>query len=204
VTALVTHNIRSQQRAFEVFLTPRNGFIPLLDKLPSVFLDSPVLDPSAGDGRMVYEIILRGNSNDHLLNDIWPDAVATWNSNPVLSSCQKYNIDFLELNISTEFPVLITNPPFTLATAFVEHAFALQCRDVFILQSLNWMATAGRTKFWTAGILHQLLVLPLRPKWELPNGGKTHVNNVTDYGWFWFKRGKHFPKRTEWLTQLSK
>jgi hypothetical protein len=77
---------------------------------------------------------------------------------------------------------ILTNPPFSLAMEFVEHALN-QAPEAFMLLRLNFLASAKRKEFWKRHEPDALFVLSSRPSFT--ENGKT---DATDYAWFYWGR----------------
>jgi hypothetical protein len=172
-----THNVRARVERYEVFRTPLYSLTPLLDYRPEWFTGSGY-DPAAGDGRMIREIIKRGNPGPHFVNDIREEEAAK------LQDCGTVtNADYLRMADLPRCDFLVTNPPFTLAMEFVEKAKAHISGPICILQSIAWQATKKRSEWLRRAGLAYVLNLPRRPKWEVDTGD--HVaNNMRDFAWF--------------------
>lgn len=86
-------------------------------------------------------------------------------------------IDFLNGDFAgTDFAVVATNPPYSLAMEFVENALPLAPYVVMLLR-LNFLGSAKRSAFFR-GEMPDVYVLPNRPSFT---GGGT---DATEYAWF--------------------
>lgn len=172
-------SIRARSTRYEVFRTPEYAYKPLLDYCPQWFTGRG-FDPSAGDGRMISEIIRRGNPGPHFVNDIRNEELAT------LSGCGRVTIgDYLTMGDPPACDFMVTNPPFTKAIEFVEKARQHVSGPICMLQSIRWQGTQKRSEWLRKAGLAYVLNLPRRPQWEVDTG---HVvkNNVMDFAWYVF------------------
>lgn len=189
------HNIRKSKdilKDTETFRTPYVAFADLLNYAPDWFSTGVGFDPSAGDGRMIREVIKRGNKGPHLVGDIRDESTAWTDLNA------SYFIgDFLTI-ACPHFDFLLTNPPFSLAQRFVEHSLPSANSLVCILQSVAFQGTARRSSWLKKSGLRYVLNLPTRPKWEVDSGNRV-FSNVWDFAWFIFKPGYVGLPEMDWL-----
>jgi hypothetical protein len=139
----------------DFYVTPESAFKPLLSFIPLV---GQVWEPACGDGRLIKWMLENGLGADG--NDL---------SN---------GYDFLKDVTPRE--AIVTNPPFSLALEFCDHA--LDCSlDVFMLLRLNFLASKKRQEWWRRNPPAALFVLSERPSFT--DNGKT---DATDYAWFYW------------------
>ena len=187
-------NTRARFEATETFRTPAYSFLPLLDYRPDWFTGCG-FDPSAGDGRMIREIIRRGNPGPHFVNDIREEEA------DALADCGTVTIgDYLADPAPPSADFLITNPPFSKAVQFVEKARQHIAGPILILQSIGWQTTAKRSLWLRQAGLAHVLNLPRRPKWEV-DSGVFKKTNVWDYAWFVFLPDHVGPPTMDWLIE---
>lgn len=91
--------------------------------------------------------------------------------------------DYLDYDPKTEFDLIITNPPFSLAMDFLERSLG-QARTVAYLLRVNWLGSIDRRDFWNLNPPDHMLVLTPRPSFT---GGST---DATEYAWFIWDRGE--------------
>ena len=185
---------RSRANEHEVFRTPANTFEAILDHCPELF-QGVGFDPSAGDGRMLAEIVRRGNVECQHANEIRPE------ERPALELALPSAVITIEDYLSMKRPpfadFLITNPPFTLSRKFVDKAHKHIAGPICILQSLAWLGSGERSRWWPSSGLESVYILSKRPKWELDIGAGT--NNHYDYAWYVFQPGHRVPPAIEWI-----
>jgi hypothetical protein len=79
--------------------------------------------------------------------------------------------------------LIITNPPYSLALAFLEKSLAEASTVIYLLR-LNFLASKGRVEFWRQNRPDHVLVLTPRPSFV--NGG----NDACEYAWIcWDREG---------------
>lgn len=196
------NNIRKTNKERQLFRTPIYSTLPLLDRIPELTLSGArVLDPSAGDGRMIVEIMKRNNMGRHCMCEIASDEVARWRTDPLLSCVEGRVGDYLDMSFGVEYDAMLTNPPFTLAQKFVEHAKSHVRGPICILQSVAWISTQKRSE-WLANNsgLKWMLNLPRRPRWEFDDG-KPGASNIWDFAWYVFERDYSGVPMIDWLFE---
>lgn len=189
--ATTLQNVRARHAKFETFRTPDYSYKPLFDYRPEWF-EGIGFDPSAGDGRMLAEVMKRGNAGPHHLNDIREE------ERPALELIGHTTIgDYLKM----EPPVvdfMITNPPFTKSVDFVVKARTHVKGPICILQSISWQGTQKRSDWLRKSGLAYVLNLPVRPKWEV-DGAASAPSNIWDFAWFVFLPDYKELPRMDWL-----
>ena len=175
-----------------------HAFEALFDYAPEWF-NGPVLDPSAGDGRMTAELVRRGFDYPHHLNDLRAVEVDRWRANSLLRGCTFSAEDYLTLPPPRRFSATVTNPPFTKTVAFIEKAKTETDGVVCILQSIAFMGTQKRSAYLKRESgLRFILNLPKRPKWEFDDPAQGS-SNVWDFAWFVFDQRHSGPVTVDWL-----
>jgi len=146
----------------DFYPTPLEAFTPLLPYLPK---DVTIWEPACGDGRLVAAM------NEYGLRAIGSDIN------------DSFATDFLAAKSS--YSCIVTNPPFSLAFEFMDHAVS-HVGEVFLLLRLNFLASKKRRAWFQAHEPSALFILSQRPSFT--GDGKT---DATDYAWFyWGNRHK--------------
>ena len=110
--------------------------------------------------------------------------------------------DFLlELEPPTGFDCIVTNPPFKLATEFIEHALALVPR-VVILARLALLESVRRTKILDGGDLARVHVFRKRLPFMHRDGYEGPKNSNSGMAFAWFVLDKAHSGPTE-LRRIS-
>lgn len=141
------------RNASDFYPTPESAFLPLIPYIPF----TPVWEPACGDRRLIQWMVT--------------------NSIPANGDDLNNGYDFLQDNEPKA--CIVTNPPFSLALEFVQHALKLS-PHVFMLLRLNFLASRSRQSFWQANEPSALFVLSKRPSFT----GKG--TDATDYAWFYW------------------
>jgi hypothetical protein len=139
----------------DLYPTPLESFLPLLPFIPE---DGPVWEPAAGDFRLVKA--MREYELDAAGTDLIPDGQ-----------------DFLE-DRTPRF-CIVTNPPYSLAFEFCQHAVE-QAKHTFLLLRLNFLASVKRKAWFCQHEPDALFVLSKRPSFV--SGG----TDSADYAWFYW------------------
>lgn len=173
-------------KTFEHYETPKWAVKSILDK---ELLTRCVLEPCVGNGVIVNEInkYYGLNTLDITTNDIYD-----WGFNPYLKT------NFLEMNrpFGGDFTVIM-NPPFSLATQFVEKCLdEWNVRKVICFQRFAWRESATRRDFWDKYPPNRIYICGNRatcwradiPKEERKSG------STTAHAWYVWERGQ--PKGT--------
>lgn len=140
-----------------------------------------VLDPSAGGcdkHEASYPDVLSKIGFNRLTScDIRTDAKAEFN-----------NVDYLNLDLAPNYELIITNPPFNLATEFTERALTQTKPNghVVMLQRLNWLGSKKRQTFWDNAPLKHIYVHHKRPGFDPEKPNKT---DSIEYAHFVFQKG---------------
>ena len=133
-----------------------------------------VLEPAAGEGAIVQELVSSGVSLK-----IQAVEVDESRCRKVSKLCKTDNSNFLEWKSPGKFDLIITNPPFALAMDFATASLRILAANgtCAMLLRLNWLASMKRAAFLKTHC-PDVYVLPRRPSFT---GGGT---DATDYGWF--------------------
>ncbi len=158
-------NRGAKRHAADFYATPEAAFKPLLPFIEEV--DAPIFEPACGDERLL----------------VWLDEVDVCAEGNDLTR----GYDFL--NDVTYYECIVTNPPFSLALEFCDHAIK-HALHVFMLLRLNFLASRKRRDWWNTHKPDALFILSERPSFT--GNGKT---DATDYAWFYWggvHRGIYF------------
>lgn len=140
------------RRANDFYSTPEPAFKPLIPHLKG---GVEFWEPACGDRRLINWLNEAGHTADG--NDL------------------ANGYDFLKDN--TVRGVIITNPPFSLALEFCEHA-RRHAPEVLMLLRLNFLGSQKRHDWWKRNEPNALFVLSDRP--DFTGGG----GDSCEYAWF--------------------
>ena len=142
------------RKPMDFYATPSASFLPLIPFLPTnVFF----WEPACGDDRLVKMLMETGRKagGDDLSN----------------------GYDFLKDDSRREF--ILTNPPFSLAQEFCDHAIK-HSREVMMLLRLNFLGSQKRKDWWQKNEPNALFVLSKRP--DFTGGG----GDSCEYAWYYW------------------
>ncbi len=186
-------NIRAHHQKHELYRTPAYSFTPLLNYRPDWFTGS-MFDPCAGDGRMVAEVIRRGNTSHHHVGDIRAEERVALEALPNTTVRMG---DYLAIDDLPEADCFITNPPFSLSAEIVKRARTHIRGPICILQSVQWQSTQRRSMWLKRSDLAFVLNLSRRPKWQV-DAGVVH-SNIWDFAWYVFLPGYDGLPVMDWI-----
>jgi len=112
---------RKRKKTRQAFYTPDSVVKLMLDTAAGFWTGARVLEPSAGDGRIVHELLTRGASVDACeLDDAMRERCRGLGANIVGS-------DFLEYTPAEPYDFIVMNPPFQKGQAkrHIEHAYSM-------------------------------------------------------------------------------
>lgn len=141
----------------DYYPTPLSAFEPLL---PYFAMLSNYWEPACGDKRLIKCLCDHGfcAHGDDIIN----------------------GYDFL-LD-ETIRDIIITNPPYTYAFEFVQHAVS-HASEVYMLLRLNFLASLKRRQWFINHEPSALFVLSQRPSFR-----RGHGTDACDYAWFYWGR----------------
>jgi hypothetical protein len=131
-----------------------------------------IWEPAAATGKMA-RVLKRAAGNDVIMTDI-----------------DRGN-DFLSMKISTNIDAIITNPPYELATEFIDHALALMAPHGLVAMLLRTdFDHAARRKgmFAECGAFAKKIVLTRRIRWFEDSTGSPSFNHAW-FIWDWRHKG---------------
>ena len=137
------------------------------------------LEPAVGEGAIIRAV----KSRSVLAPLVEWTAVDIRGFTGIVDVGHGFAADFLRWeprmgDVGNPFKVCITNPPYSLAQQFIEHALDLADTVVMLLR-LNYLGSEDRAPFWHSHPT-DVYVLPNRPSFV---GGKT---DSCEYAWFVF------------------
>ena len=155
-------NRGSVRNAQDFYATPKEAFDPMLPFIKRVA--EVVQEPACGDGRLV----------------VW------MNQYGIKAYGSDLNGGFDFLADQRRHQTVVTNPPFSLAFEFCQHAVE-HADHVFLLLRLNFLASIKRREWFKLNEPDALFVLSERPSFT-PDG-KT---DATDYAWYFWSNNPPF------------
>lgn len=164
----------------EAYPTPETHVRTMLDKLVFRSTDN-FLEPCRGEKQAIYKQVDLPEEQKH-----WAEIAD--------------GIDYLEKDFGeATMDVIITNPPFSLTTEFMEKSFRELKPDgtLVYLQRVNFLGSKKRVPFWAEfGYPDKFPVLVPRPRFV------SNDSDSTEYAWFIYDRGNRFPTLPQGLSVL--
>lgn len=158
-------NRGAKRAARDFYATPEAAFRPLLNYL---HFDVYFWEPACGDGRIVRWLLESGRRACGA--DLHPG-----------NGCAIIR-DFLTDPSRRQF--IITNPPFSLALEFCNHALT-HAPEVMMLLRLNFLASQLRRPWWAVHEPDALFVLSERPSFGKNKHGRKGTD-ACEYAWFYW------------------
>lgn len=171
-------------KKYEHFETPQWAIDAILEKEELI---GCVLDPCCGDGRLT-------KAAEELGYDITAMDIHNWGFQ------ETWVKDFL--TTTDIYDSILMNPPFSLATKFVEHSFKLGAEKIICFQRFAWYESKGRRDFWDKFPPARVWVCGDRAtcwRYDLPKDdkgnrydsetGRKLAGSSTAHAWFIFERG---------------
>ena len=174
-------------RGFDLFDTPPVALDPIFAREPLLAGIVEIAEPFCGRGNLVGAMRERGifvHASD-IFDRNCPDSTAP--------------LDFFDMR-AAPCRVLVSNPPYSQATASIEHAFAIGFETVIFLLSTSYLHTADRReRIHKRGCLARVHVLDSRlqdmhDEAHIRAGGKTASQSQV-HSWFVFD-SRHFGPAT--------
>lgn len=159
----------------------------------------PILEPAAGEGHMLAVIREVYPAQDLLAVEIDTAHAARlkqWDAQSG-TGIHVWQADFLTWTPPGSVATVITNPPFSLAQAFCEHALALNPVLVAMLLPLSFLASSRRRSFWMIHPVSSLWVLSKRPSF------RGQGTSAQDYAWFVWDQRETMPQGIFHLAPLE-
>lgn len=170
-------NRGAKRAAHDFYPTPESSVRSFLDNFPPFKDGIDILEPGAGSGNIIKVLKEYGEFNFDAI-EIRPEELKTLTeigANTLIG-------DFLEMNITKKYDLIIGNPPFNQAIDFVKKSLGLlkpNGKLVFLLRTA-FMESNRRYEFWQdpRHKLSGLYTLHERPSFT------GHGTDATSYSWF--------------------
>ena len=97
---------------------------------------------------------------------------------------------------------IITNPPYALATPFIEHALELvpEGHKVFMFLKLQFLEGKARRTLWNQGQLKTLYVSSSRILCAKNGDFRNTQSSAVGYGWYEFEKGYKGDPTIKWIN----
>lgn len=164
------------REANDFYRTPEWATRALLEREQ---FDGVVWEPACGDGA-ISKLLAPGTISTDLIDRGYGQG----------------NVDFLLQSLQVDH--IVTNPPYKLAQAFIEHALKCAARKTAMLLKLNFLEGQARYDFFRRTPLQTVYVFSRRlsfDKGDEPGKG----NGLLAYAWFVWENGYTGRPQLAWL-----
>jgi hypothetical protein len=169
----------------DFYPTPPGATQALLRVIPLIV--SPIWEPACGDGAMSR--VLEAEGFEVISTDLHDRGFGT------------PGVDFLGCK-SLLAPAIITNPPFTLALPFAQHALRLGAEQVALFVKLAFLEGQERTAWLQSSPLKSIFVF--RDRVSLYRNGERRKNGgMISFCWFYWEKGYKGPPALGWVASKS-
>lgn len=166
-------NRGSERSPRDYYVTPSTAILSFLEH--HKILPGTILDPGAGDGAFGKAIKMYGLQNRldavEIQEKFRPELIKTYN--------RVKTTDYLGYYPKNKITTIMGNPPFSLATDFIEHSFELAPDELILLLRLPFLESQKRFNFWQEYPVNKLYILATRPSFTTDGG-----NDATAYAFF--------------------
>jgi hypothetical protein len=177
---------KKSERGFDQFDTPPEALVPLFVHEPLLQGVTSICEPFCGQGNLVVPMRLRG--------------IKVYASDIQYRGCpDSIELDFLKMPCRPpDCDVLLSNPAFSGAMGFIEHALKLEFRVVILLLKLTFLSTIERReRLHKPGHLRRVHIITERVQGmhdaaHVAAGGKI-ASQSQDHGWFVLDRNYRGP-----------
>lgn len=150
---------------------------------------TPIWEPACGTGNLVKPLTKNG--------------FVVYASDLKDRGFGEVHVDFLNTKIDNCPPIILTNPPYSLATEFIEHALEILPENGLYIALMNITYLAGQKRFervYSKGSLREVYVFSKRVEcWK--NNDKEHEsgNALINFCWYVFQKGYKGQPTLYWL-----
>lgn len=151
------------------------------------------------------------------LHYIWEPACGSGNLSELLKQ-RGYNVDstdlkdrgygsagndFLQLSCDSHVSIILTNPPYSLATEFIEHALEILPEGGLYIALMNITYLAGQKRYqrvYSKCSLREIYVFSKRiESWKNNDRENESGKSMVDYAWYVFRKGYNSVPMIYWL-----
>ena len=112
--------------------------------------------------------------------------------------------DFLKSYFMFKNYHILTNPPYSLATEFIEHALEILPKGGLYIALMNITYLAGQKRYqrvYSKGNLREIYVFSKRIEcWKNGERPKDKCGSIANYAWYIFQKGYSGQPTIEWLS----
>jgi hypothetical protein len=142
-----------------------------------------IWEPACGDGAISR--VLESHDYQVISSDLYDHGYGETGADFLQTSARRAN-------------AIITNPPYCLAEAFLQHALDLQVRKIALLCKLAFLEGVKRSSILEASPLHYVLVF--RRRLQLTRNGESMRNRgMIAFAWFVWERNYNGQPVLRWI-----
>lgn len=112
----------------------------------------------------------------------------------------KHNGKYIDQYVA---PIILTNPPYSLATEFIEHALEILPDGGLYIALMNITYLAGQKRFervYSKGTLREVYIFSKRIEcWKNNERPKDKCGSMANYAWYVFQKGYNGQPTLYWL-----
>lgn len=159
------------------------------------FMNYSIWECACGNGNLVHALRNRG--------------YAVLATNIKDRGCGLSSVDFLKVDPKKFFAryrephTILTNPPYSLATEFIEHALEILPERGLYIALMNITYLAGQKRYqrvYSKGSLREIYVFSKRIEcWKNGEHPKDKCGSIANYAWYVFQKGYKGQPTLYWL-----
>lgn len=111
--------------------------------------------------------------------------------------------DFLHTRTDDQIRIILTNPPYSLATEFIEHALEILPDGGLYIALMNITYLSGQKRFervYSKGTLREVYIFSKRIEcWKNNERPKDKCGSMANYAWYVFQKGYNGQPTLYWL-----
>lgn len=178
----------------DFYATDPKALERLIKATPHIFysareLGTTIWEPACGDGNLSKFLVKNG--------------FVVYSSDLKDRGYEEVKVDFLNCKISKCPPIILTNPPYSLATEFIEHALELLPEGGLYIALMNISYLAGQKRFervYSKGVLREVYIFSKRIECWRNNDRETYGGKaMADFAWYVFQKGYNGQPTLYWL-----
>lgn len=158
------------------------------------FMNYSIWECACGNGNLVHALKNRGYAV--LATDIKDRGCG-------LSGVDFLKADPIKLFTRKEPYIILTNPPYSLATEFIEHALEILPEVGLYIVLMNITYLAGQKRYreiYSKGCLREVYVFSKRVEcWKNGERPKDKCGSIANYAWYVFQKGYNGQPTLYWL-----
>ena len=160
-----------------------------------------IWEPAAGNGNLSY--CLKRNEYNVIASDLKYRGYTDGSIVDGLDFLQTYPCKKFKGLLSDNPYIILTNPPYSLATEFIEHALEILPERGLYIALMNITYLAGQKRYqrvYSKGSLREIYVFSKRIEcWKNGEQPKDKCGSIANYAWYVFQKGYNGQPTLYWL-----